>query len=282
MKKRSLFAAVAMLIVSAIVLTSATYAWFTASADTVAVDAISAKVTKSDGSIQIKANYNKSATAGEAWTDVLHASDFIYSANQPLNAVSVDFGSGSNGVYTTMGGPIKVDYDGSNFTGGNTPTDGNEGSTVDYIHYSFDVRMTSSSPDGKTVTMTPDFTRGGSFIYAAVKVGDNYYVYDGGNSDSYVPVKTVVGTIVDNDENGEKAIIDSNDSNYVAGNMGNTVNGAAVSAIELWNANNTKSADGSIKTFTQTVNVYIWAEGNDTNCRGTVDTSGTSLEFTFA
>ena len=54
MKKRSLVAAIAMLIVSAIVLTSSTYAWF-ASNSAANVETISANVANNDGSLQIMA-----------------------------------------------------------------------------------------------------------------------------------------------------------------------------------------------------------------------------------
>ena len=54
MKKRSLVAAIAMLMVSAIVLTSSTYAWF-ATSSAAAVDKFSATVTNNSGSLTVQA-----------------------------------------------------------------------------------------------------------------------------------------------------------------------------------------------------------------------------------
>ena len=78
MKKRSLFAAVAMLIVSAVVLTSATYAWF-ASGTEVTVSTVSADVSNSDGSIKISAD-------GSNWKTTLANADLQAVASNILPA----------------------------------------------------------------------------------------------------------------------------------------------------------------------------------------------------
>jgi len=66
MKKRSLFAAVAMLIVSAIVLTSATYAWFATGGSAVKVGAIKGQVATTAAGIKLKVT-----GASATWQDSL-------------------------------------------------------------------------------------------------------------------------------------------------------------------------------------------------------------------
>ena len=70
MKKRSLFAAVAMLIVSALVLTSATYAWFAVGGDA-DISAISADVCEAGSGVQLKTT----ATSAK-WVNSLADTDF--------------------------------------------------------------------------------------------------------------------------------------------------------------------------------------------------------------
>jgi hypothetical protein len=70
MKKRSLFAAVAMLIVSALVLTSATYAWFTAGG-AATVGAITGNVMESGKGVMVK-----TTVSGAQWTGTLAGSAF--------------------------------------------------------------------------------------------------------------------------------------------------------------------------------------------------------------
>ncbi|MBQ2812726.1 MAG: hypothetical protein IJE63_05680, partial [Clostridia bacterium] len=69
MKKRSLVAALAMLMVSAIVLTSSTYAWF-ATGKTAKVSNVSATVGNSDGNILVSAD-------GENFNTSISFDDFV-------------------------------------------------------------------------------------------------------------------------------------------------------------------------------------------------------------
>lgn len=71
MKKRSFIAALAMLVVSAIVLTSATFAWFTMG-DSVSVDTLQAGVAEASG-LQISAD-------GTTWKSTINSSDILGAA----------------------------------------------------------------------------------------------------------------------------------------------------------------------------------------------------------
>jgi len=70
MKKRSLFAAVAMLIVSAIVLTSATYAWFATGGAATQVGTITGKVAQASAGIRLRTE-SSSGSGASGWQDAL-------------------------------------------------------------------------------------------------------------------------------------------------------------------------------------------------------------------
>jgi len=111
MKKRSLFAAVAMLIVSAIVLTSTTYAWFSLS-NNANVEAVSASVQNASG-IQVSAD-------AQNWYSYL-SKDMIASAQSftfPSTLSAVDYNGSSfkkatsleNDTITTAAATANTDY----------------------------------------------------------------------------------------------------------------------------------------------------------------------------
>lgn len=70
MKKRSLFAAVAMLIVSAIVLTSATYAWFATGGAATQVGTITGNVAQASAGIRLRTQ-SSSGSGASGWQDAL-------------------------------------------------------------------------------------------------------------------------------------------------------------------------------------------------------------------
>lgn len=80
MKKRSLFAAVAMLIVSAIVLTSATYAWFATGGST-SINTITGKVAEASAGIRLRTI----PTTGAAATGWVNSLDYAKLAKDTTN-----------------------------------------------------------------------------------------------------------------------------------------------------------------------------------------------------
>ena len=109
MKKRSLVAALAMLMVSAIVLTSSTYAWFAASAEA-NVSAFSATVSNNSGNLTVKAT-GAEAVDNAAAKPVITADDYKAAALcKTLSPVS---------LYIGTDGPVlnKVTYENGEYTG---------------------------------------------------------------------------------------------------------------------------------------------------------------------
>jgi hypothetical protein len=285
MKKRSLFAAVAMLIVSAIVLTSATYAWF-AARSTASVGALSASVTNSDGNLLVKATGTYAVT-GSDFKGAITSADYTGYPTE-LNPVSFRKSGTGNLMNTT---PIAVNYDGAVFTPGtlvNPATDGND--KVEYQHYSFQVKYTTNDTSvAKKVTATPTFTRGGNFMYCYVETSyngtTNGYWY---GSDSYYPVvsaitaNTSITDVKTGDPAANNAIIDSTGAENAGNNVATTaITTDDTASFDLMSGLVATESSGTVTagTGTATVDVYIWAEGQDPQCTGTNSAAGTGISF---
>ncbi|MBQ6930695.1 MAG: hypothetical protein IJN38_01055 [Clostridia bacterium] len=264
MKKRSLVAALAMLMVSAIVLTSSTYAWF-ATGTTAKVSNISATVANTAGNIQISAN-------GTDYSTSLDYSDFDGVAGnfRPGNFSPVSFNPSAKSF---IAGSIKQDDVEGSATLGKfvfTPTSVSDGSS-----YYIMLNVYLKSDINCNVSITPNMT--GStydFIYSALFDAEgNYKVYNKTSSRGYTPV---VGAVAGVDTNGN-AIMDANDTLADGTTTAYTTNlGAAVSA----------TADALVVSLTanqpKTVTLYVWAEGNDIACSGAVPEAACGVVLDFA
>ena len=151
MKKRSLFAAVAMLIVSAILMTSATYAWFSGTT-TVSVPEISATVSGSDGSLLL------SGDGGSTWKTTLLEAD-LTSLSKPstgeLTPISV---TPDTADLKAMSGSLT----GTAFSSGDVTS--SFGSYA--IKYTYKIKATVDC----TVNVTPAFSTEADFGYCYVAV----------------------------------------------------------------------------------------------------------------
>lgn len=130
MRKSALLSSVAMLIVSAIVLTSATYAWFSAS-NRVEVKEISATVESSSGLLI-------SIDQGASWKTSVDVTSYKANSFSPVSSAS-----GANGSWVT--GAFKDDF--------LKLTAAEKGASGQFMQYDLWVK----GPDGTTVTVTPDF-----------------------------------------------------------------------------------------------------------------------------
>lgn len=262
MKKRSLVAAIAMLIVSAIVLTSSTYAWF-ASNGAATVGAMNANVANNDGTLQVMATTN--AIANSQWKTSLSSADYT-GYTTALTPVSMYMNNGAPSFY-------KAAYDGVTFTAGSN------GTVSDYLKYGFDVKYDNASENAATVSMVPTWSDSSDFVYALVEVAaggsTTYYLFSSG---SYVPLTGLTGEVTDTKGAGASIdIIDAADSGYANATMGNT-NGT------------TAGASGTAITFTAAagdsttanVNIYIWAEGQDPQCSGITAAGTGSMSFNIS
>lgn len=265
MKKRSLVAAIAMLMVSAIVLTSSTYAWF-ATSSAAAVDKFSATVTNNSGSLTVQAVNNGVAGAKKT---TLTSGDFTGLATtlQPVS-LYIDGGVQVN----------KVAYDAAKFDTFTMAT-----KNLEYLYYEFNAEYINGGKKAAVVNMTPTFTvdAAGKFLYGLLEVTvagtAEYYVFDAA-AGSYVPVKALSNGNV-KDSNGNN-IIDAEDEGYVASDMAAGITTIAKSsasgdAIKIFDA-------PAGETTTANIKVYVWAEGQDDNCSGIVNAASAGFNFALA
>lgn len=261
MKKRSLVAALAMLMVSAIVLTSSTYAWF-ATATTAQVSGINAKIENAAGSIYVSADKAN-------WASSLSAADLAASGKitQSLTTVSYNpasdqffagqFGSGAQATTFTLTGAEAV-------AGYNRAT------------------VYLKAEQAGTVTVTPSLAgtmTGAEFIYASVKVNGNQ-IFLGAANDSYYPILPeslgTNGTAYDT--NPQNGIIDSAEIGQNGGTgckLGNLVQVSTNQTITFDVAAYASDAD------IVSIEIYLWAEGQDDDCIG-LKTASPEFSLGFA
>lgn len=255
MKKRSLVTAVAMLIVSAVVLTSATYAWFASNAD-ITAPTFSATVKNNNGGIlisDVQGNWRTTVTDVEIKnSDTAHliVENFIpVSGNVGEDAVSFTAGSLEGSAFTCSGGAA----------------DG-------YIKYT----IFGKAQVNGTVTVAPGFSTNSEFVYGAVFVtkpdSTTEKVVMAQGTDSYLPV---ISDGKATDKNGNSII----DAEGEAVGVGAVELGDTVSAVAYTAASDiTFDVEGG-KTFS--VTVYAWAEGQDANCSGSVSPKLTTCNMQF-
>lgn len=279
MKKRSLFAAVAMLIVSAIVLTSATYAWF-ASGSQATISTINAKVTNQDGTLEI-ASVATGSTAN--WKNVLTVADFALNTSNvgvpgtsgtvandatTLTPISFDIASG---ISNMVSGSISQDNTNANqynfSSGSSAPTTG-------FVHLTFYVRVTKAC----TVEITPALSCQKAFVFGAVASGTGagytYQVVNGASSTGYTPVVGQSKTAIDN--NTQNGIVDpAEDTNSDI--LGSPI-APTSTKIQLTFGDNETTADNYYKQ----VDMFVWAEGQEPTCTGSVPTAYATFDVSLA
>ena len=199
MKKRSLVAALAMLMVSAIVLTSSTYAWF-ATSTKAQVKGINATIVNAEGSIKI------SNTTGEdaVWSTTLDVAAF-----KPTGLA--DDPNAANSIVSALN-PVSFDVTNGAFVAGGiaqslVKTTNAEGDTVESnaLVYSpsnetagnyMKMNIYVKSETAQTVKVTLNGTLGYDFIFAALEVGGERTVYST-QGDAYLPVKNSSQKVID-------------------------------------------------------------------------------------
>lgn len=253
MKKRSLVAAIAMLIVSAIVLTSSTYAWF-ASNTNANIEAFTATVGNAAGSVYI-------STDGANWRSTLSAADFTSGIAAALTPVSYDKTSDHfyGGSFAATGG-IATAFNGT--------------ATADTNYYTA-ITVYIYTETAGTVTVTPTLGDIGNtpYVYASAK-SDTAQVILGTGGDKYFPaISSAASTATDN--NPQNGIIDAAEAtagtNISLGDEVAVTGGGLTLNMEAGEANK------------QQVTFYVWAEGNDSNCFGTSSGSPSfNVGFAFA
>lgn len=306
MKKRSLFAAVAMLIVSAVVLTSATYAWF-ASGSKADIETIGAQITNSDGTLLIAtipsgndANWGVTLPY-TAWLDTngdpitgavganLNDNGQVYTDLAPLSA---DFSAA--GAISLKKGSLQqiTDPNNANYKKYNFVTGGAANSTDKYIDLPFYVKATVPC----TITLTPTFASDINFIYGAVTAAPAasnyttaedqaaaasnvaYQVLGKSTATGYVPVvaDTASITVFDADadcivdaaeDTGANTVLKQGASNTIAPTANN---------VQFYYTQAMADAETAVECH-----LYIWAEGQDASCFGKITGADATLSVSL-
>lgn len=284
MKKRSLVAAIAMLVVSAIVLTSSTYAWFASSANA-SVSGISANVANNNGALQVTATTNASAASPQPKTTL---TDADFNLITDLNPVSMSIADGAQPAF------YKANYDGTTFTPGaagaaSTITSGV--ASGDYVKYGFDVTYTNGDTSAQVVEIAPTWSQTSNFTYALIEFTRDvsgtstttYYLCGTGYAGTYEPLVGITAntTVTDSNKAANKVdIIDDQDDNHTNATIGNVVGATAFTAGDkLTFAAAAADTNNPTVVTTASVNVYIWAEGQDPQCYGTAASGSGTMTF---
>ena len=287
-KKRAFISAIAMLIVSAIVLTSSTFAWFSMSKEA-EVSSMNLNITTADG-ISISANTHKFGTT-VTLDDIIPAADAagkgLAADADHTNAVPELLSPVSSTLGLVKGYPVflKGSINDSKMLVLSKVTNEKEGGFV-----VFDL-FVQVSENNKTVKLYGSSVETDDNVKAAMRMG----VINCGYVD--YSVKDDAKTVTTNAAAAASLwIVDGNASDNTR-YMKNDYNGGQLDPTDKNNpvitsqyTNPTQagsvctSADASGLTFiaqkgVNRVRMYLWVEGNDVDC--TNDIAGSSLDFTL-
>lgn len=236
MKKSALLSSVAMLIVSAIVLTSATYAWFSAS-DKVDVKEISATVESSTGLLI-------SIDSGSSWKTSVDVSSYKPGSFSPVSTATGATGSWVTGGYKNSALDL---------------SEATSGSTGQFMMYNLWVK----GPDGKVVTVTPDFGSTADSVKKVMK----FALYDT-TSNKFLNSGVIAADGTTTGYTGTSAtgsqVADDSTTAFL------TTAGSAVNEVSSYSF----TLSGVHKFV-----AYVWVEGNDPDCKAEDITSGSAIEF---
>ncbi len=254
-KKRALLSAIAMLVVSAVVLSSATFAWFVAG-DNANINTIAANVATSS-SIQISADK-------VSWTATLNAADMTQAqVDFPALGLDNSFPALLSAVSFNALGDRAI-YDGALENNKAFTATGVADQATKLVKFTFWIR---SGEDASIVYTTSTLTgAANNAVYSAVQIGDagadnaasKTPVVFVGTTNSYTPIGAATnGT--DTDNNGIM-----NGAEFPT--YGTPVTGTLFAAA---------TPMGMTAMAERQVIVYMWLEGQDANTKlGTNGTSG--------
>jgi len=257
MKKRSLLTAVVMLVVSAILLTSSTYAWFQASHNAT-VDIVKSGVQgELAGNVLVKATRE----GAKDWDTSLTNED-LYGTTQSKTLSPLDIDPTGGSVSTLK----YADFDTQNY-------EVKTGSSTSYLTYSWKVKAVNAAA-GTNILIPVSFTSG-SFGYGVVAVDGNLWRTNGTSGDvvvwgpasgSYYPLGTC--TKATDATGGTAGVIDAGEETGTG-----TISATAVTV----NADNVEISVSAASEHT--ITVYVWAEGQDTDCVGSGSISDVGFSF---
>lgn len=286
MKKRAFISAIAMLIVSAIVLTSSTFAWFSMSKEA-QVSSMNLNITTADG-ISISANTKKFGTtvtlddiiptADNAGKGLAAESDHTNNVPELLAPVS------SRLTVYPADGYLPVFYSGSVSEDGTriVTTKVDNDKSGKYVVFDLFVQVSENnkvvSLKGSSIENTEDS------VLKVMRMGIINCGYEEYQNRANAKTKTT-----NQASNVSLWVVDGNASDntyyfFQAGSFPKAGDGAySKNGVDPTNASNVcKSANADGLTFTamkgvNRVRIYLWVEGNDPDC--TNDVAGNSFDF---
>lgn len=312
-KKRAFITSIIMLLISAIVLTSSTFAWFVMG-DKATIDEMDIKLYSSEG-IQISAN-----ATDPSWRQMLTL-DNLFNTDEEVSDAALDAYAGNRNMLPEFLIPASSsfnsfgDYGYPNFYRANVEGDGT--TTVTKVVEAYDAAEEAGIVAfdifiKTTVAQTIDFSKtevkeitaeGGesrdpltAIRYAFVPMGNEAIGTAAATCQQLQNASASKVTIAEADSNARSA-----DSEYAGNAAGHKdtlpLNGASATEADMKNVIlNTDTAapqgkvywsDDETKTFDldagiTKIRVYIWAEGNDIDCRDSIASSELSVAFKFA
>lgn len=288
-KKRAFISAIAMLIVSAIVLTSATYAWFSM-AKRVEVESMELNVTSPEG-IQISAN-TSAFTTKLTVDDIKGASSTRFTAYEGnINNVPETV-KPSSSTFATSGFLPKF-FDGSINDQGKMDVYAREDVGSGFVAFDLFIKVKAATTvkfGSSTVTCDANTELPTAMRIAFVKCGTVAEKADAATIKSVLPGNALGSKVIyEPDASSHTAAATALGASGVMETKGiqtaglniatnkpftNTISGAAINATIATVA---KDAKIDVNAGITRMRVYMWMEGNDVDCAN--DVAGATINF---
>lgn len=288
-KKRAFISAIAMLIVSAIVLTSATYAWFSM-AKRVEVESMELNVTSPEG-IQISAN-TSAFTTKLTVDDIKGASSTRFTAYEGnINNVPETV-KPSSSTFATSGFLPKF-FDGSINDQGKMDVYAREDVGSGFVAFDLFIKVKAATTvkfGSSTVTCEANTELPTAMRIALVKCGTVAEKADAATIKSVLPGNALGSKVIYEPDAslhtaaatalGASGVMETKGIQTAGLNIAtnkpftNTISGAAINATIATVA---KDAKIDVNAGITRMRVYMWMEGNDVDCAN--DVAGATINF---
>lgn len=315
-KKRAFFAAIAMLVLSAIVITTASFAWFTLGRNAMASD-LDLKVTKQGEGIQISANASSFTDEitfeelnGTATSEfVAPSEEFNYfpatisptSTNMALgSALPAFFTGGIDRATRIMESSAATSADGTSIYGKADVEIPAEGSVAGFYAFDVFVEYTSDAPDKEakvkvtntTIEVKNDETDGTTAIAEAANAMRIGFVNCGTVTKGSTPTAATSGSeavifATNAEARDTNPIISAGESAAVPDDA-YVVPESAAGTLTIADGYDCGIDTGSedvvltLKSGVNQIRVYVWMEGQDANCTDSLMSQLISANLVFS
>lgn len=317
-KNRAFYAAIAMIVISAIVLTTASFAWFTLG-KTVGVNELDLKVTAKEG-LLISGN---AKAADNTWTNYLEKTDLdgtgttdwaTYDATKQylpktISPTSTDFKFTTGNLPKMLSGGIKESADSWTMQAKDiTAADGlSFASGQSATYYAFDVfikysgekdsftvsvgdskiKVKDDASDGTTANADAVKAMRLGFVNLGVVASESAAGTTYAKNEAKIYVPPINGTTAYEDAKsvlpvtgaGDSAALDKNTFTVPSGKAGTLTLGSYASGAV---ATSSSDATLTLEKGINRVRVYIWMEGQDANCTDALQSQLVSAILDFS